>query len=241
MRWVVGDIQGCAREFDELLRRIRFDPGRDELWSLGDLVNRGPDSLEVLRLWRDIGGFGILGNHDVYALLARSGRVPRRKRDTLGALFAAPDADVLLDRVRAMPLMVWLAGGQGVRDAWLVHAGLDPRWRDLRETARRLNRGEHDDEWLERPETAFATCVRCCTAEGERSPHNGPPATCPAPFRPWDTFYAGETLVIHGHWAARGSYRGTRTMGLDAGCVYGGKLVAWCQEEDRTVEVAKKG
>ncbi len=73
MRWLVGDLQGCAAPFERLLKEIRFDPGRDELWCVGDLVNRGPDSAAAVRLWNDVGGHSILGNHDVYALLAASG------------------------------------------------------------------------------------------------------------------------------------------------------------------------
>ncbi len=65
MRWVVGDVQGCARELEALLEAVRFDPARDELVSVGDLVNKGPDSLAVLRLWHDVEGRGVLGNHDV--------------------------------------------------------------------------------------------------------------------------------------------------------------------------------
>ena len=67
--------------------------------------------------------------------------------------------------------------------------------------------------------------------------HTGPPDECPAPYRPWDRFYAGPTLVVHGHWARRGYYRDRFAMGLDTGCVYGGVLTAWCQEEDRIVSV----
>ncbi len=108
---------------------------------------------------------------------------------------------------------------------------------DLDEVACRINAAPHDDAWLEDPDVAFATHVRCCTADGRRSEHSGRAAECPPPFVPWDDFYRGETLVIHGHWARRGFYRGRRTMGLDSGCVYGGKLTAWCQEEDRIVQV----
>ena len=100
MRWLVGDVQGCARELDDLLKAIRFDPGVDELWCLGDLINRGPDSLATLRLWRAIGGRGVIGNHEVYALCARSGRWPRKK-DTLQALYDAPDGDELLGALRS--------------------------------------------------------------------------------------------------------------------------------------------
>ncbi|MCA9658743.1 MAG: metallophosphoesterase [Myxococcales bacterium] len=240
MRWLVGDLQGCAREFDRLLATIRFDPARDELYCVGDLVNRGPDSLAAARLWRDVGGRGVIGNHEVYALLARSGRWPR-KHDTLEALYAAEDGPALLDRLRALPPLLYLPGGDGFAPAWVVHAGLDPRWEDLAEVARDLDAPAHDDDWLESPEVSFATRVRCCTAAGERSRYDREPAGCPAPFEPWDAHYRGETLVVHGHWAWRGYYRGPRTLGLDSGCVYGGALTAWCQEEDRIVQIPAMG
>jgi bis(5'-nucleosyl)-tetraphosphatase (symmetrical) len=234
MRWVVGDVQGCARELDDLLREIRFDPGKDELWSAGDLINRGPDSLASARMWRDLGGLGVIGNHEVYALLARSGRWPR-KRDELDALFAAPDADELLGRLRVQPLIVHLAHER--HDAWLVHAGLHPRWTDLPSVARAANAGEHDDDWLERDDVSFATRVRCCTVDGVRSKYDREPAGCPPPFHPWDELWRDDVLVVHGHWAWRGHYRSRNAIGLDSGCVYGGRLTAWCQDEDRVVSV----
>jgi bis(5'-nucleosyl)-tetraphosphatase (symmetrical) len=193
----------------------------------------------VLRLWRDLGGRGLLGNHDIYALRAHAGREPR-KGDTLDALFEAGDVETLLAHLREQPALVHLAGGDGVRAAWLVHAGLHPRWDDLDAVARRLDAAHPDDAWLTSPDVKFATRVRCCTAEGERCRHTGPPDACPPPHRPWDVFYAGPTLVVHGHWARRGAYRGPRTMGLDSGCVYGGWLTAWCQEENRLVQVPSR-
>jgi bis(5'-nucleosyl)-tetraphosphatase (symmetrical) len=235
VRWVVGDVQGCARELERLLASVRFDPARDELWSVGDLINRGPDSVAVLRLWRDVGGHAVIGNHEVYALGVRSGRIERRA-DRLGALFAASDLDEHLARLRALPALVHLPA-EGGTEAWLVHAGIHPAWSDLQAAAARLNAEPHDDAWLAREELRFATRARFCTALGERSPHTGPPAECPAGFRPWDEFYAGPVLVAHGHWATRGVYRGRRTLGLDSGCVYGGALTAWCQQEDRLVSV----
>jgi len=240
VRWLIGDVQGCARELDDLIESVRFDPGRDELWCLGDLVNRGPDSLAALRLWRDVGGHGLIGNHDVNALRTRASRRAPRRADTLDALFRATDADELLGRLREQPVLVHLPGDEYVRPVWIVHAGLDPRWSDLEEVARRINDVPHDDDWLESPEVAFATRVRCCTADGDRCDHSGRPEDCPPPFEAWDRFYEGRTLVVHGHWACRGYYRGERTMGLDSGCVYGGKLTAWCQEEDRIVQVPSR-
>ena len=236
MRWVVGDVHGCARELERLLRRIRFDPHADELWSIGDLVNTGPDSLEALRLWCDAGGCGVLGNHDIYALRVFDGSRKRRE-DTLDGLLAAHDAAELFDRLRALPVLVHLPGGGGVPEAWLVHAGLHPGWNDLARVARRLDETPHDDYWLRAPWVDFATRVRCCTADGEMNDDPGPPEACRPPFRPWDDYYRGPALVVHGHWATRGAYRGPATMSLDSGCVYGGPLSAWCQEEDRLVQV----
>ncbi|MEZ4454072.1 MAG: metallophosphoesterase [Nannocystaceae bacterium] len=236
MHWLVGDLQGCARELERLLREIRFDPARDRLICVGDLINRGPDSLATARLWRDIGGLGVIGNHEVYALLARSGAWPR-KRDTLQALYDAPDGEALLGRLRRLPALLYLPGGTGYAPAWAVHAGLDPRWRDLHAVAAELDAGPHDDAWLVDERVSWATRVRCCTPEGERSRHDQSPEGCPAPSVPWDSLYTGDVLVVHGHWARRGFYRGPRTMGLDSGCVYGGALTAWCQEEDRLVEI----
>ncbi len=238
-RIFVGDVQGCARELDGFLKWVRFDPSRDVLWCVGDIVNRGPDSLEALRLWRDVGGRNVTGNHDVYALLAQSGRRPRHK-DTLDTLLTARDAKPLLDLLRQQPLLVYLPGSDGYRPAWVVHAGLDPRWGDLHDMAGRFDQAEHDDDWLESEEVDFATRVRCCDPNGERCSYNGPAGACPEPYRPWDDFYRGEVLVVHGHWARRGAYRRARTMGLDSSCVYGGLLTAWCQEEDRIVQIPSR-
>ena len=240
VRWFVGDLQGCARELDRLLKTIRFDPTEDELWCLGDLINRGPDSLATARLWRDIGGYGVIGNHEVYALLAASGRWPR-KDDTLEQLYRADDGPTLLARLRALPALAYLPGGPGYTPVWAVHAGLDPRWHDLHAIANSLNSQAHDDAWLEHPDVSFATRVRCCSPDGERSRYDLGPEGCPSPHVPWDSLYRGDVRVVHGHWARRGHYRGRKTIGLDSACVYGGKLTAWCQEDDRIVQIAALG
>jgi bis(5'-nucleosyl)-tetraphosphatase (symmetrical) len=240
MRWIVGDVHGCARELDDLLARVRFDERRDELWSVGDLVNRGPDSLAALELWRDVGGRAVLGNHDVHALLVHARRRTPKPDDTLERLLGHPDAAQWMARLRALPILVRLEGPREQDAVWLVHAGLDPRWSDLGEVVRRAGEAEHDDAWLESDDVACATRIRCCTADGRRSKHTDGPATCPAPFEPWDRFYRGPERVIHGHWAARGSYRGERTIGLDAGCAWGGALTAWCHEEDRLEQVPSR-
>jgi len=235
VRWIVGDIQGCRGEFEELLEAANFDPTRDELWCLGDLINRGPDSLAVLRLWRSVGGRGILGNHEVAALLAFSGTRPRQL-ESLQRLFGAGDAAELLQQLRNLPILVYLPSAGGGPDCWIVHAGLHPSW-SLPAVAGTLNDPPHTDAWLQSEDVSFAISVRCCTDEGRMCSHKGVPEDCRPFCFPWDSFYHGNTLVVHGHWAARGYYRGTRSMGLDSGCVYGGSLTAWCQEEDRIVQV----
>jgi bis(5'-nucleosyl)-tetraphosphatase (symmetrical) len=237
VRWIVGDVQGCAREFERLLEAIRFQPGCDELWSVGDLVNRGPDSLTVLRLWRSVNGRAVLGNHEVAALLSRSGARPKPLKK-LQDLFRAPDADDLFASLGRLPVLVHLPSGGSGPDAWIVHAGLDPRWEDLGSVAKRLNAPPHDDARLQEGDVRFATSVRCCTRDGERNDFTGPPAGCTGRFRPWDKWYSGADLVVHGHWAMRGFYRGKRVLGLDSGCVYGGPLTAWCQDEDRIVQIS---
>jgi len=239
MRWVVGDVHGCARELDDLLRKVRFNPGRDRLWAIGDLVNTGPDSVAVLRLWGALGGRGVIGNHDVYALLSTSGRWPV-KEDRLKELRKHPDRDKLLAPLRRLPLLVHLPARNGSRGAWLVHAGLHPAWSDLKKVARRTGGPPYNDDRLEDEDLHFGTRVRCCTPEGERVRFTGLPQRCPGGTRPWDAFYRGKTLIVHGHWGKRGAYRTARVLGLDSGCVYGGRLTAWCPEEDRTVSVPSR-
>lgn len=236
MRWVVGDVQGCVRELEDLLTEISFDDGRDELWLAGDIINRGPESLATLRLWRSVGGCSVIGNHEVYALCARSGRWPR-KPDRLQAVYDAADADELLDQLRVLPVLAHLPPTDGGREAWVVHGGVRPGWTDLHAVAQRLDANPHDDAWLVSDDVSFATRVRCCTPDGERIKWDGAPTGCPAGSRPWDELYAGATLIVHGHWARRGHYRGPRTIGLDSACVYGGKLTAWCQQDDTIVQV----
>jgi bis(5'-nucleosyl)-tetraphosphatase (symmetrical) len=239
VRWIVGDLQGCVRELEQLLAAISFNQGRDQLWASGDLINRGPDSLATLRLLRALGARGVIGNHEIYALCARSGHWPR-KRDTLDQLFEAPDADELFAWLRALPAMAWLPGVDGGRDVWLVHAGVHPLWTHLHAVAARLDAQEHDDDWLLCDEVSFLTRVRCCTQTGERSSYDRDPEGCPPPHRPWDAFYSGDALIVHGHWAWRGYHRTGNTIGLDSGCVYGGPLTAYCVEEDRVVQIKQQ-
>lgn len=200
-RVFIGDIQGCREPLERLLVAVRFDPARDTLYPVGDLVNKGPDSEGVLRLLRDAGAQPVLGNHDLWWLRA--------------------------GRIQDPASHAWLAAQPIVRDlgdVFLVHAGLHPQW-DVGDLATRD---------LTPAEIEFATSVRYCTAAGEMPASDWPPPG--PPFQPWDEFYRGDKLVVHGHWARRGLVRTRRVLGLDTGCVYGNLLTAWIAEEDRIVQ-----
>ncbi len=249
-RLIVGDVHGCADELDALLESVSYDPARHEIWFTGDLVNRGPSSLEVLRRAVAIDAGSVLGNHDLHALGVAAGDRAARRRDTLDALSSAPDRDDLLDWLRTRPLL------QTWPDLVLVHAGLHPAWTDAgglsnadgashgtgaasasragiaaRRLETRIRRGDvpWDDEDL-----AFFTRVRHCSASGVR-PHDD--VDPPDGFAPWDAWYRGATRVVFGHWAMRGLVRTERVVGLDTGCVWGGALSAWLVDEDRVVSV----
>jgi bis(5'-nucleosyl)-tetraphosphatase (symmetrical) len=248
--YAIGDIQGCKDSLDRLLDRLRFDPAEDRLWLVGDLVNRGPKSLEVLRWAAGLGDrvVAVLGNHDLH-LLARAADVsPAKRRDTLDAVLAAHDRDALIDWLRRRPLV-------HVEDGWIVvHAGLHPRWSvdDARALAGELEAALRSDEWktvlgaLHAPEVdwspalagaartrallAWLTRVRMCTPDGRiASDFDGHPREAPKGLVPW--FRApGRAWATHvpvfGHWAALGLDVASGHVALDSGCVWGGKLTA---------------
>jgi bis(5'-nucleosyl)-tetraphosphatase (symmetrical) len=226
-RIFIGDVQGCRVELEELLAATRFDPAADQLAPVGDLVNRGPDSLGVLRLLRGLGAGAVLGNHDVHLLQVAAGlRVPRPE-DTLDAVLAADDRAELLAWLASLPfLRRW-------DDVWLVHAGFHPRWRDPWKELTGLDPLHPGAPGL------FALRARYCDEEG-RLPERDERAPG-APFRPWHEFYrpaehGGRTLVF-GHWAAQGLVVRPGLRGLDTGCVWGHALSAWIAEEDRVLSV----
>lgn len=229
-RVFIGDIQGCLRQLDELLAMLRRQPD-DRLYSVGDLVNRGPDSLGVLRRMRDLGALVVLGNHDLHLLRIAAGRTAVREDDRLSAVLAAADRDELLKWLGAQPVM------RVEDDLIVVHAGLHPSWTDISRVAVQLNAAVLDDAHRKRDAgVRFATEVRYCDARGNRPPVDDPPPG--PPFVPWDDFYRGERTVVFGHWARRGLVVRPHLRGLDSGCVYGGPLTAWIAEEDRIVQAA---
>ena len=251
--YAVGDVHGCWKTLRRLLSRLRLHPAQDRLWLVGDLVNRGPRSLEVLRWARATAAameerFAVvLGNHDL-RLLALAAGVTRPKRlDTLEAVLAAPDAAELIAWLAARPLLHRDPGRQG----WLmVHAGLLPGWtvEDAEAAARQveaalagpcraalLARGPADPAAddpalppLRRALAAF-TLVRTLTADGDRCDHSGPLADAPPGCVPWFRVpgrrSAGRRIVC-GHWAALGLHREDGVVALDTACVWGQRLTA---------------
>lgn len=199
-RIFVGDIQGCREPLERLLAAVDFVRGRDRLLPVGDLVNKGPDSVGCLALLMQLGAEPVLGNHDLHWLAK--------------------------DRVRDREQRAWLAAQPIVRvldDVILVHGGLHPQWTEAHLRA------------LPAADVDYAVNVRYCDAEGRRPADDWPPPG--PPYRPWDDFYRGDKRVVFGHWARRGLVVRRQCVGLDTGCVYGGKLSAWIAEEDRIVQV----
>jgi len=228
-RIFVGDVQGCADELEELIAAVEFRPERDELWFVGDLVNRGPRSLDALRCAHELATGVVLGNHDLHLLGIAAGLRKPRRGDTLQEILHAPDRDELLTWLRSQPLLkTW-------DDLRLVHAGLNPRWSKPEKVAARLERSIARGEIpFADPDLQFLTNVRTCSANGERPKDD---AASGKRYRAWDSFYKGRRRVVFGHWAARGLVCTKRVRGIDSGCVWGGELTAWIAEEDRFVSI----
>lgn len=249
-RYAIGDIQGCCDELRALLSRIGFSADRDRLWLVGDLVNRGPQSLEVLRYVRALGENAtvVLGNHDLHLLAIACGCRPARRSDTLDEILRAPDRDALLEWLATRPLAHFEAGDL------LVHAGVVPQWTvettlglarevefALRNDPRNLfdhMYGDEPDQWKADLDGAdrlrFAinvlTRMRVCTNDGRINLRlKGKP---PAPGSHWIPWFdvqsrrTGGTRIIFGHWSALGLVLRNDVMGLDTGCVWGGALTA---------------
>lgn len=253
--YVIGDIHGCFDTLQALWPRLGFDHRRDRLWLVGDLVNRGPKSLEVLRWARDMDEqLGdrmrvVLGNHDLHLLAMHDGYGRRRRKDTLGEVLSAPDREQLIDWLAHRPLL------HRDGDVLLVHAGLLPHWTPemaeqiadglgspLRTPDRRRSLIDRalvpaaDSRWTcQRADLNAFAGLRTCTASGEPCEHKGPPEQAPSGCLPWFQVperRSAEATVVFGHWAAMGLRLEPRAIGLDSGCVWGHRLTA-IRLEDR--------
>lgn len=254
--WAIGDLQGCL---DCLLRLLPQLPGDARLWMPGDLVNRGPRSLDSLR-WAMAQGERVtvvLGNHDLHLLAVAAGIRRAHRTDTLADILAAPDRDALIDWVRSRPLAHfghgWLMVHAGVLPQWSVERTLEladevhrmlagPRWLDfLREMY-----GNQPAEWSDalrghdrlRVVVNALTRIRFCTPAGrmdfaakEGLDH------APAGYLPWFEVpgrASAGTPIVFGHWAALGFMDRPDLLAIDTGCVWGRELTA-ARLSDRTV------
>ena len=257
--YAIGDLQGCQTSLLRLLDELKFDATADRLWLVGDLVNRGPDSLAVLRFVKSLGNaaISVLGNHDLHLLMLAEGFGRVHKGDTLDAILNAPDRDELLDWLRRQKL-AWREG-----DWLMVHAGVLPGWTPddtmqlAAEAEAMLQAAYYRDffahmygnapiAWHDRLQgierlrvivNAF-TRLRYCTVEGEMEfHHKGAPGTQSAGWLPWFAVpgrkSAAATIII-GHWSTLGLINRSDLIALDTGCLWGGRLTA-IRLEDRQV------
>jgi len=250
--YAVGDIQGCYKPLKKVLKKASFDPAKDQLWCLGDLVNRGPDSLKTLRYLKSLGNscIALLGNHDLHLLEFAAGGKRHSDRDTFHDVLHAPDRDELIEWLRRRPL---LHHDESLN--WcMVHAGLHPMWtlKKAKKMASRIEKKLQGKRWkkfcrklasakLPATEpakgkggrTRFAVGVftysRYCTRTG--SFNWGSVASRPASSRqrPWFAHkklaWRGQSRIVYGHWAAKGLVKNQpHVLGLDSGCVWGGRL-----------------
>ncbi|MBS0569003.1 MAG: symmetrical bis(5'-nucleosyl)-tetraphosphatase [Proteobacteria bacterium] len=253
--WAIGDIQGCHDELGRLLDKIRFDPAADTLWFCGDLVNRGGQSLQVLRLVKSLGerAIVVLGNHDLslLAIAERDEQGQAKVNPELREVLFAPDRDALLDWLRARPLL----HVDRVLDFMLVHAGLAPQWTVERaehaarevehclrgDGARRLLLsmfGNKPDRWHPRLQGTdrlratinVMTRMRYCDVRGRIAYHEkGPPGTQKPGLYPWFEVPGRAERgirIVCGHWSTLGRFQGMGVYAIDGGCVWGGELIA---------------
>jgi bis(5'-nucleosyl)-tetraphosphatase (symmetrical) len=264
--YAIGDLQGCAADFEALLALIAFDPGRDRLWLTGDLVNRGPASLKTLRLVKSLDhcSVSVLGNHDLHLLAASIGVRSIARSDTISDILDAPDRDELLQWLRQRPL----AHTESVAGVpyLMVHAGVLPQW-SCEDTVRLAGEVEaelHAPGWTKLCEHMYGnqpdhwdqhltgmdryrliinvlTRLRFCTAGGtlDLKTKEGAGAA-PAGFFPWFKAPGRRTAgitVINGHWSTLGLLVSEHHLSLDTGCVWGGRLTAARLEDRHIVSV----
>ncbi|NND89327.1 MAG: symmetrical bis(5'-nucleosyl)-tetraphosphatase [Granulosicoccus sp.] len=251
--YAIGDLQGCLTPLRRLLDHISFDPAADMLWFVGDLVNRGPESLETLRFVRSLGtrAISVLGNHDLHLLAVAHGVRKASSKDTLQSILDAPDRDELCDWLAKRPL---IHVDVELRHT-LVHAGIHPRWslkraKSLGDELHYVLTHELDDflchmygnspsRWSKklsvRKRRRFAinafTRMRYCHADGSLDfEFNGPPRNAPKSLLPWYALpdrKALDTTVVFGHWSSHPGICRSGVVPTDRGCVWGGNLVAY--------------
>lgn len=251
--YVIGDIQGCFDELQELVDYIAFNPKKDQLWFVGDLVNRGPKSLETLRWVKSLGNSAItvLGNHDLHLLAAYIGAKEIRTTSNLYPTLQAKDIDVLVNWLRKQSLMRY---NKTFKFA-MVHAGLAPQWtiKDALRYAKEVEKvlqskkykdflfnmyGDKPNQWDGRLKgwnrlrtiTNFMTRMRYCNNKGVMSfADKGPIGTQSSRMKPWyeiSSRNSQDTTIVFGHWSTLGYIHDHNIISTDTGCLWGGALTA---------------
>jgi bis(5'-nucleosyl)-tetraphosphatase (symmetrical) len=264
--YAVGDIQGCYTELEQLLQMIVFNPEKDQLWLVGDLVNRGSGSLAVLRLIKSMGDAAItvLGNHDLHLLAVAAGVADLHRSDTLDEILAAPDREELLTWLRHQRML------HAQDDYVLLHAGLYPAWSvtQAKQLAHEVEQelcgdnhgaflkkmyGNTPDHWDDahkgydrlRAITNALTRMRICSPQGEMQfKFKGEVADIPQGYVPWFELpqrVSSEATVVFGHWSALGLINRPNVIALDTGCLWGGNLTAVRLEDRKLFQVKCSG
>jgi bis(5'-nucleosyl)-tetraphosphatase (symmetrical) len=257
-RYAVGDVQGCYDELRTLLASVHFSADRDRLWLVGDLVNRGPRSVETLRFVRALADNAVvvLGNHDLHLLAVALGSRRKRKSDTIDDVLDANDRDELLEWLITRPL----AHFDAARGDLLVHAGLVPQWsadtalalaREVEAALRKDPRKLFDHMYADEPNRwsesltgmdrlRFAinvlTRLRVCTLEGRVDLKMKGKPDGEKPYRPWfdiESRKSRDVRIVFGHWSALGLVLAPGVVGLDTGCVWGNALTAFDLDSER--------
>jgi bis(5'-nucleosyl)-tetraphosphatase (symmetrical) len=249
--YAIGDIQGCYDDLQRLLQKIEFNKKKDQLWFVGDLVNRGPKSLETLRFIKSLGDAAVtvLGNHDLHLLAVAYDLSPVRGKDTLQAILQAEDKDELLDWLRRCPLLHYND------DFCLLHAGLPPQWdfnlaKKMAAKVEKQLRSQHyfkflktmygnePDQWSEKlteqEQLRFTvncfTRMRFCDAQGRLDfKYNGKLGSQPEHLIPWFSApnrKSSALKIIFGHWSAIGYHEAQQCYAIDTGCLWGRQLTA---------------
>ncbi len=251
--YAIGDIQGCYDEFRHLLDRINFEPAKDCIWLVGDLIDRGPKSLETLRFVKGLrsAAITVLGNHDLHLLAIHAGVRDPNFGSSLSHVLNAPDRDELIHWLRHRGVV----HHDSALGFTMIHAGLLPQWdfnqvrslaEELETTLRRDDYqqflrhmyGDLPDRWSDqlhgwdrlRVITNTFTRLRYCYADGRMDmTYTGPPGTQPKGLIPWYLMpdrKNDDMQVVCGHWATLGYRREQGLIALDSGCVWGGQLTA---------------
>ena len=251
--YAVGDIQGYMHPLRRLLEIMRFDPAADQLWVAGDMVNRGPDSLEVLRYIRSLGDSAkpVLGNHDLHLLAVASGVRDQKEGDTFGPILEAPDLDELLFWLRHLP---FVHVDRSIRTL-MVHAGVYCKWtrKKLLRFSRELESVLQSDSYVDflknmggkRPKkwkksltgwdryrfiANACTRLRFCSNKGKLDFfYKGPPGSQPHELVPWFRHPkrgCNKWRIVFGHWSTLGYVREANVISLDSGCLWGKRLTA---------------